>query len=83
MALRGDSTGLLPEIKCPVLVLVGEQDSITPLDRARAIFERIPQAELEVIPEAAHISNMERPDIFSGPIARFLRERIGGASQRA
>jgi 3-oxoadipate enol-lactonase len=77
MALRPDSNGLLPEIRCPTLVLAGEQDAIVPMEQTRTMFERIPQAELEVIPDAGHISNMERPDLFNERIARFLRERIG------
>jgi 3-oxoadipate enol-lactonase len=81
MALRPDSTGLLPEIRRPTLVLVGAQDAIVPMEQTYVLSERIPQAELEVIPDVGHISNMERPDLFNERVARFLHERIAGASQ--
>ncbi|HEX8996341.1 MAG TPA: alpha/beta hydrolase [Ktedonobacterales bacterium] len=77
MALRADSTDLLPQIDCPALVLVGEQDVITPIADARAIFERIPDAGLSVIEDAGHLSNLERPDLFTSLVATFLREKIG------
>lgn len=76
MALRPDSTDLLPLIRCPTLVIVGEQDALTPVADARMLFERIPFAELEVIADAGHVSNLERPDAFNARVARFLRERV-------
>lgn len=83
MALRPDSTGLLAEIRCPTLVLTGEQDAIISTEQTRALAEGIPQVELEVIPEAGHIANMERPDLFNSRVARFLHERLSVASQQA
>ncbi len=77
MALRPDSTALLPQIACPALVLVGEQDAITPISDARALFERIPDAGLSVIEDAAHLSNLERPQRFTEVVASFLREKVG------
>jgi pimeloyl-ACP methyl ester carboxylesterase len=76
MALRTDSTDLLPHIGCPALVIVGEQDALTPVTDARAIFERIPDAQLEVITDAGHLSNLERPTMFSNLLARFFDERL-------
>lgn len=77
MALRGDSTGLLTAISCPTLVIVGEQDAITPISEARTLFERIPDAQLELITDAGHLSNLEEPSAFTGAIARFLSNRLG------
>lgn len=77
MALRADATDLLPHIDCPALALVGEQDVITPVTDARAIFERIPNATLAVIEDAGHLSNLERPDLFTDNVASFLREKLG------
>jgi pimeloyl-ACP methyl ester carboxylesterase len=75
MALRPDSTPLLPQIACPTLVIVGEQDALTPLADARVLFERIPDARLEVLTDAGHLSNLERPEAFSELLARFVREQ--------
>lgn len=77
LGLRPDVTALLPQIHCPTLVLVGEQDAITPITDARTLFERIPDAQLEVIADGGHLSNLERPDLFSDLVARFLHERVG------
>lgn len=77
LGLRPDVTALLPQITCPTLVLVGEQDAITPIADARNLFARIPDAQLEVITDAGHLSNLERPDLFSDLVARFVHDRVG------
>jgi 3-oxoadipate enol-lactonase len=82
MALRPDSMDLLPQIACPALILVGDQDALTPVSDARTLFERIPHAELRVIEDAGHLSNLERPELFTEHVASFLRETLG-VDQRA
>ncbi len=77
MALRPDSTASLPLIACPALVMVGDQDAITPVSDARTLFERIPHAELAVIEDAGHLSNLERSDLFTERVASYLREQVG------
>ncbi len=59
---RSSSIALLPFIKCPTLVLVGDEDQLTPMDRAVEMAEGIPRAHLEVIADCGHFSTMERPD---------------------
>jgi pimeloyl-ACP methyl ester carboxylesterase len=76
MALRDDATTLLPYIACPTLIIVGEQDALTPVADARLLFERIPDAQLEVLADAGHLSNLERPEAFTDLVAQFLRERV-------
>jgi pimeloyl-ACP methyl ester carboxylesterase len=76
MAERPDSVGLLSEITCPTLVLVGEQDGLTPPADAKLMAEKIKKAQLEVIPAAAHLSNMEQPDHFNKAVGMFL-ESVG------
>lgn len=82
MGLRPDSTPELPLIHVPTLVLVGEQDALTPVSDARALFERIPRATLAVIEDAGHISNLEQPERFTELVARFLREEIAVPSRQ-
>ena len=62
----------LKEITCPVLIMVGEHDHGTPPEMARAIHENLPGSELRVIPEAAHLSNIEQAGIFNQALTDFL-----------
>lgn len=69
---RPDSTPDLPRMARGTLVIVGEEDAITPLADARAMQAAIPRSTLTVIPGAGHLSNLERPEIFSRALADFL-----------
>ncbi|HCO02187.1 MAG TPA: alpha/beta hydrolase [Actinobacteria bacterium] len=66
-----DTTDLLPNIKVPTLLLWGEDDRRSPLSVAEQFRDAIPSSELVVIPRAAHISNMERPEEFNAHVRRF------------
>jgi 3-oxoadipate enol-lactonase len=71
---RPDSTDLLAGLAgLPTLVLVGEDDGITPPARARGLAEAIPGARLEVIRGAGHLPPVERPDETTRALADFLR----------
>ena len=63
----------LKEIRCPILVLVGEQDPGTPVAMAREIHAHAPGSKLVVIPEAAHLSNIEQPAAFNRALGDFLK----------
>ncbi|MCL6648014.1 MAG: alpha/beta hydrolase [Chloroflexi bacterium] len=83
----GDEVDRLKEIDCPALVLVGEQDTGTPPEMARAIHEHLRGSELRVIPSAAHLSNVEQARVFNEALLDFLsradqRERAAARSQR-
>ncbi len=71
---RPDSTSALSGIDVPVLVLVGEEDTLTPVAEARRIAESVPRGRLAIIPGAGHLSNLENPDAFSRELASFLGE---------
>lgn len=72
MRARPDSTPLLGEIDVPTLVVVGEEDTVTPVKEARAMHEAIRGSRLEVIPEAGHLSNLERPAAFNAALSDFV-----------
>ncbi len=72
MAERPDSVPILPTIACPTLVLVGEEDTTTPLAESRLMADRIPGARLEIIPRAGHLSNLEQPERFNRAVVTFL-----------
>ena len=74
MAERPDSVPLLPQISCPTQIIVGELDQATPPSDAKLMAEKIPGARLVVIPQAAHLSNLEQPDVFNQIVATFASE---------
>jgi 3-oxoadipate enol-lactonase len=65
-------TARLKEIKCPVLVICGEQDPGTPPAMAREIHDNTPGSKLVLIPQAAHLSNLEQPAAFNRALEDFL-----------
>jgi pimeloyl-ACP methyl ester carboxylesterase len=69
---RADSTALLAHIKVPVLIVVGDEDVLTPPREARKMHEAIRGSALEIIAAAGHLSNVERPDEFNRIAAAFL-----------
>ncbi|MGW6415739.1 alpha/beta fold hydrolase [Streptomyces sp. NPDC055055] len=66
-----DQRALLPTIAVPTLLLWGEQDARSPLTVARRFQEAVPGAELVVIPDAGHVSNLERPEEFNLAVRSF------------
>jgi 3-oxoadipate enol-lactonase len=74
MAARPDSDGLLPKIQCPTLILVGEEDTLTPPSEAEAMAKVIPGARLGKITSAGHLSNLEQPIQFDSLLYDFLAE---------
>jgi 3-oxoadipate enol-lactonase len=83
-ALAGiDFTGSLDRIRCPVLVMVGENDAVTPASMAREIQAAIPDAQLAIVADAAHLSNIEQPEAFHQVLAGFLGRAAGGGRAAA
>jgi 3-oxoadipate enol-lactonase len=66
-------TARLKEIKTPILVIVGEQDPGTPVAMAREIHENAPGSKLVVLPQAAHLANLEQPEGFARALAEFIK----------
>lgn len=71
MAERSDSVPLLEQIACPVQIIVGELDQATPPADAELMAEKIPGARLAVIPNAAHLANLEQPEAFNQIVSSF------------
>lgn len=72
MMARPDSTPTLATIDVPALVLVGEEDTLTPLAEARKIHEGIAGSRLEVVAGAGHLSSIERPAAFNHLLGEFV-----------
>ena len=73
MAVRPDRRGDLARINVPTLVLVGEEDVITPPAVAKSLAEAITGASLEVVPSAGHMAPYENPSVANAAILRFLK----------
>ena len=73
MAKRADLTPRLGEISVPALVIVGEED--TPFRQpSEVLAESIPDARLQVVPQAFHNPHEETPEVFNELLLNFLAE---------
>ena len=59
-------------ITTPTLVVVGEDDTGTPVSAAELIHAHIEGSELVIIPEAAHFCNVEQAEVFNQTLLGFL-----------
>jgi pimeloyl-ACP methyl ester carboxylesterase len=71
---RPDSRSTLAEIDAPVLVLVGEEDELTPPSDSEAMVAALPNAQFSTIAGAGHLSPLERPEEVSRALLSFLEE---------
>ncbi len=71
MARRADRTDTLSTISVPTLVVVGENDGLTPPDVAEHMAGLIPHADVVVIPGAGHLPPIESPDAVSDALRAF------------
>lgn len=72
---RPDSLALLPTLgRIPALVIVGEDDALTPPDRAQAMADALPDARLVILPGAGHLTPVEQPERVTTLIADFLAQ---------
>ena len=69
---RPDATALLPQIDVPTLVLVGSEDTLTPPSESERMRVVLPHATLDIIEQAGHLSNLERPAAFDAALSAFL-----------
>jgi 3-oxoadipate enol-lactonase len=69
---RINLTDRLKEIRVRALVICGDQDPGTPPAMAREIAQNLPGAKLVLIPQAAHLANIEQPEAFNRALAEFL-----------
>jgi pimeloyl-ACP methyl ester carboxylesterase len=74
-ALAGlDETGSLEPLKgIPTLVLTGEGDRMIPKEHSELLVERLPDAELVVVPDAGHMVMLEKPDEVTAALGGLLR----------
>jgi pimeloyl-ACP methyl ester carboxylesterase len=83
---RHSARDLLPLIDVPTLIVGGERDGFTPAALSREMVEVIPDAELLMVPDGSHTAPLERPELVTQVVTRFLAERVArgpGAAKAA
>lgn len=73
MGERTDHTALLEKIKVPTLIIVGEEDSITPPADAEKMHRAIENSQLVSIANAGHLTPVEQPEKFNDALRKFLQ----------
>lgn len=69
-----DHRDILSRIKAPTLIIAGTQDPATTVENAEFIRDRVAGSTLALI-DAAHISNVEQPELYTGTMLEFLNAR--------
>jgi pimeloyl-ACP methyl ester carboxylesterase len=72
LGAREDSRPTLGVIRVPALVVVGEEDMLTPPAEAEALARGITGARLVRVPRAGHLANLEAPEAVNDALARFI-----------
>lgn len=67
-----DISAALTKVTTPTLIIVGEEDSSTPVSAAEVIKKQIKGAELLTMPKALHLTNIETAELFNQTLLRFL-----------
>ncbi len=71
-ARRPGYDALLTRVSVPALVVVGADDTFTPVSDALAMHAALPDSALHIIEGAAHMPNLERPEVFDEALGEFL-----------
>jgi pimeloyl-ACP methyl ester carboxylesterase len=77
MAVRPDRTTVLAGCRVPAVVVVGEEDRITPVAAAEHMMDVLPDAALVLVPHAGHLTSAENPDLVAEALVALLR-RVDG-----
>jgi 3-oxoadipate enol-lactonase len=68
---------ILSQISVPTLILTGREDRTATVEAARTMQARVRNSELFVVPDAAHLPNMEQPNAFNAAVLDFLSRSAG------
>ncbi len=72
MATRPDRSDWIKSINIPTLIITGSADTLIPPGESEAMHRAIPGSRLVVIPDVAHLSNVEKPDAFNAAVREFI-----------
>jgi len=73
MKERPDSTTMLTQINCPVLIIHGNDDQLIPIKEAELMNHQIPTSHLVKIKDAGHLPNIEQPEKYNQAVRGFLQ----------
>ncbi len=73
--------GLLPAIRCPILVIQGEDDEYGTVEQMRRIARRAPHVELELLAQCGHAPHRDQPDKVLGAVSDWMKRYSGGAPE--
>lgn len=73
LATRTDSIVTLAKIRVPSLIMVGEDDAVTPVGESTAMNQAIESSQLFVVKQSGHLSNLENPRAFNDRLGEFLK----------
>jgi 3-oxoadipate enol-lactonase len=76
LADRKETCTVLPQVTIPVLILVGQDDQITPPEAAQKMHNLVTQSTLKEIDQAGHLTNLENPERFNQHIKSFLSSLV-------
>ena len=74
MAARPDSFETLKNVSVPALVVVGDEDTLSPPEDAEAMASALPDARLVVVPGSGHLTAVESPAAFTAAVRDFLAD---------
>ena len=78
LGTRPDMTAAMRHVRVPTLLVVGDEDAITPPACMEAARKVMPHARLLVVPRAGHMTPLESPDVFNREVRAFLAELPAG-----
>ena len=70
---RKETCSELSAIKVPTLIICGRNDKITPVQQSEFLHRHIKNSKLKIIEKAAHLSNLEQPEVFNEHLLNFLK----------
>jgi pimeloyl-ACP methyl ester carboxylesterase len=74
MLSRTDTTNSIKKIRIHALIIVGEQDTLTPVEAMKKMAKNIRNSDFHIIPGAGHMTPLERPDLVNKKIEEFLKK---------
>jgi 3-oxoadipate enol-lactonase len=64
----------LQKITCPIQIIVGADDALTPVDLSEKMHQKIPNSHLAIIPDTGHMSFIEKPEEINPLLAEFFQK---------
>ncbi len=76
MAARHNANDFLSDIKCPVLIITGDNDKVIPHEEGQKMHDKIKGSTLVKIENCGHLSNQEQPELFIKAVCDFVKQAL-------